>query len=44
MTPQTYVVLAYALGLALLWGFALWSWSVRRSLARRLPRDPDPGV
>lgn len=37
MTSSEYVVLAYIIGLALMWGFAIRSWLVRRALARRLP-------
>lgn len=35
MTSQHYVILAYAIGLVLMWGFAIRSWIVHRTLARR---------
>jgi hypothetical protein len=37
MTSSNYVVLAYVVGLVLMWGFAIRSWIIRRSLARRMP-------
>lgn len=35
MTSANYVVLAYAIGLTLMWGYAIRTWIVRRSLSRR---------
>ncbi|WP_428938354.1 hypothetical protein [Fontivita pretiosa] len=35
MSGQNYVILAYAIGLGLLWGYAAKLWWETRSLARR---------
>lgn len=45
MSAEAYVVIAYAIGLGLLWGYGLYLWSLARSAAKvaRIDGDADGG-